>query len=166
MKKTITVLFLIAINLVSAQAFKGKGDDKFSVGANLQNEGAGLQVAYDLGMGPNISLGFTGGYLMSVDENPIKAPELMDKIDFKARFNAHLCDVIGINQLDVYPGLNIGLRNFGGHIGVRYFFSEGFGIFTEGAFPIAKYDDSIDKLNYEHLNNQFTLNIGAVFSMN
>ncbi|MGG7034676.1 MAG: DUF6646 family protein [Flavobacterium sp.] len=166
MKKIITALFLIAINLVNAQAFKGKGDDKFSVGANFQDGASGIQVSYDLGMGPNISLGFTGGYLMGIDENPLYSPEFTDKIDFKARFNAHLCDVIGVKQLDVYPGLNIGLRNFGGHIGARYFFSDGFGIFTEGVFPIAKYDKNTDELQYQHLNNQFTFNIGAVFSMN
>ena len=166
MKKLITAAFLLTVSLAGAQAFKGKGDDKFSIGADLQDGGTGLQIAYDWGMGPNISLGLVGSYLIGVTENPIHSAEFMDKFDMKARFNANLANVIGVDKLDVYPGLNIGLRNFGGHVGARYFFSEGFGLFAEGVFPIAKYDKTTDVSKYQNLNNQFTFNVGAVFSMN
>jgi hypothetical protein len=27
--------------------------------------------------------------------------------------------------MDVYPGLNLGLHNFGAHLGFRYFFTDG-----------------------------------------
>jgi hypothetical protein len=35
--------------------------------------------------------------------------------------------------------LNLGLHNFGAHLGFRYFFTDGFGLFGAGV-PIAKYD--------------------------
>ena len=76
--------------------------------------------------------------------------------------NANLGNVINVDEnVDLYPGLNLSLKNFGGHVGARYFFSEGFGVFTEANFPLAKYDtdDPID------IHNQFTLNIGAVFNL-
>ena len=65
-------------------------------------------------------------------------------------------------KFDVYPGLNLGLKNFGGHIGARYFFSEGFGIFTEFSVPFAKYDsEAISKYN-----NGNSFNIGVSFNLN
>ena len=62
--------------------------------------------------------------------------------------------------MDIYPGLDISTKNFGGHVGFRYFFTDGFGLFTEGVFPIAKYDTESTGFN-----NQFTLNLGASFNL-
>jgi len=42
------------------------------------------------------------------------------------------------NHVDIYPRLNLSLKRFGGHLGVRYFFGDGFGIFTEFSVPFAK----------------------------
>jgi hypothetical protein len=65
--------------------------------------------------------------------------------------------------IDIYPGLNLGIRNFGAHLGVRYFFSEGFGVYTEAGIPIARYDSNIQ--GFEELNNQFVFQIGASFNL-
>ncbi|MBP6557983.1 MAG: hypothetical protein KA213_06420, partial [Flavobacterium sp.] len=64
---------------------------------------------------------------------------------------------------DVYPGLNLGLRNFGAHVGFRYFFTEGFGVYAEGGIPLAKYDTNAE--GFEKYNNQFVFNIGASFNL-
>jgi hypothetical protein len=169
MKKIITLLFLASFGLTNAQqAFKGKGDTKFNVGANIQDGGSGIQASADFGLGENFSYGFLTSYLLGVDEfsgingENIK-PEFKDRFDAKFRINANLSSVIGVEQLDIYPGLNLGLRNFGGQVGGRYFFSEGFGIFTELGFPIAKY--SKEKEVFDHLNNQVTFSIGASFNL-
>jgi hypothetical protein len=55
------------------------------------------------------------------------------------------------------------LHNFGAHLGFRYFFTEGFGLFGEAVVPIAKYDKNIT--GFDHLNNQFVFNIGASFNL-
>ena len=65
--------------------------------------------------------------------------------------------------MDIYPGLDLGLRNFGAHVGFRYFFTDGFGVFSEAGIPIAKYDTSVSGFGY--YNNQFVLNIGASFNL-
>ena len=65
--------------------------------------------------------------------------------------------------MDVYPGLNLGTRNFGAHLGFRYFFSEGFGLYAEGGVPIAKYDSNIQ--GFDEYNNQFVFQIGASFNL-
>jgi hypothetical protein len=175
MKKVITLLFLVSFGFINAQqAFKGKGDIRVNVGANLQDGGSGIQGSVDFGLGENFSFGFVTTYLLGVDNftgfyhNVPSAyydtkPEFQDRFDAKARINANLSSVIGVEQLDVYPGLSLGLHNFGGHVGGRYFFTDGFGVFTEIGFPIAKYGSNNDP--FYHLNNQATFSLGASFSL-
>ncbi|MCV9932482.1 hypothetical protein OIU80_09320 [Flavobacterium sp. LS1R47] len=174
MKKIITLAFLLVFGLTQAQqAFSGKGDTKVNIGANIQDGGTGIQASIDLGLGENISIGFVSSYLLGINEYNgfygttqyygVK-PAFKDRFDAKVRMNANLGNVINVDKkLDVYPGLSLGLRNFGGHVGGRYFFTDGFGVFTELGFPIAKYGDN-DKV-FDHLNNQFTFSLGASFSL-
>ena len=174
MKKVITLLFLVVFGTTQAQqAFTGKGDIRVNVGANLQDGGSGIQGSVDFGLGENFSFGFVSTYLLGVDNfsGPFRdtyltdeKPEFKDRFDAKARINANLSSVIGVDQLDIYPGLSLGLHNFGGHVGGRYFFTDGFGVFTELGFPIAKYSDDNDL--FDHLNNQVTFSLGASFNLN
>ena len=151
MKKVFTLLFLVSFGFINAQsAFTGKGDTRVNVGANLQDGGSGIQGSIDFGLGENFSVGFVANYLLGVDNfngfyhgsssayNNAE-PDFSDRFDAKARMNANLSSVIGVEQLDVYPGLSLGLHNFGGHVGGRYFLTDGFGVLTEIGFPIAKY---------------------------
>jgi hypothetical protein len=165
MKKVFTLLLLSTVWLTSAQAFKGNGDVKGQVGLNLQDGGSGVFISSDFGIGENMSLGLTANYLLSVASDEFgNTPEFGDRIDLKARFNANLGSVMQLDpKMDVYPGLDLGLRNFGAHLGFRYFFTDGFGLFSEAGFPIAKYDKNIT--GFDHLNNQFTFNIGASFNL-
>lgn len=164
MKRIITLAVLLSFGFIHAQAFKGKGDSKFNIGMNLQNGGTGIQASTDFGLGENLSYGFVASYLLGVKEVLGDKPEFKDRFDAKFRINANIGNVLKIDDnFDVYPGLSLGLKNFGGHLGMRYFFTDGFGIFSEAGFPIAKYDDNSKVFN--HLNNQFTFNIGASFNM-
>lgn len=161
MKKIFTLGLLLSAIFANAQAFNGKGDDKFQVGANFQDHATGIMATYDHGIGENMSIGLYTTYLLGVDGDGSK---FKDEFDLKARFNANIGNVIGLPEnIDVYPGLNLGLRNFGAHLGGRYFFTNGFGVFTEIAAPIAKYDS--DVFGYERLNNQFTFSLGASFNL-
>lgn len=175
MKKIVTLLFLLSFGFINAQkAFTGKGDIRVNVGANIQDGGSGIQGSVDFGLGENFSFGFVSNYLLGVDNfngfygsHPTPytdyKPEFKDRFDAKARINANLSSVIGVEQLDIYPGLSLGLKNFGGHIGGRYFFTDGFGVFTEIGFPIAKYSANNDV--FDHLNNQTTFSLGASFNL-
>jgi hypothetical protein len=164
MKKTITFLAVIMVSLVNAQAFKGKGDIKSQVGINMQDGGTGINISADFGLGENMSYGFVASYLLSVKEPNGTSAKFGDRSDAKVRFNANLGSVFKLDKaIDIYPGLNLGIRNFGAHLGVRYFFSEGFGVYTEAGIPIARYDSNIQ--GFEELNNQFVFQIGASFNL-
>lgn len=160
MKKILTIVLFSTFCLANAQAFKGKGDTKLNIGMTLQNGGSGILASTDFGLGENFSLGVQASYLLG--GNNINEVDAEYRFDAKARFNANLGSVMNISpKFDVYPGLNLGLKNFGGHLGARYFFSDGFGIFTEFSVPFAKYDaDAASKYN-----NGTSFNFGASFNL-
>jgi hypothetical protein len=165
MKKTFKLLLFSSFCFVNAQGYKGKGDTKFDVGMNIQNGGSGIHISTDFGSGENMSFGFVTSYLLSVNKDDIgNKPEFMDRFDAKARFNANIGNVLKLDpKMDIYPGLDLGLRNFGAHLGFRYFFTDGFGVYSETGIPLAKYDSNIT--GFDHLNNQFVFNIGASFNL-
>ncbi|MGC1206210.1 MAG: DUF6646 family protein [Flavobacteriaceae bacterium] len=171
MKKLILLLTILSVSFIDAQAFIGKNDNKFQVGANFQENGTGLNVSYDYGIGENISIGLSSTYLLGVND-ALKNNMIDDlnasfdnRFDVRARFNANLGNVINIDQnFDIYPGLSLGLKNFGGHLGARYFFTDGFGVYTELNVPLAKYKTG-NLTAAETLHNQFTINFGASFNL-
>ncbi len=163
MKNYIAILFLlVGTTAVLAQGYSGKGDQKLQIGAILQDRGTGITASYDYGLGENISIGAVSSYVLGVGDEVDKGAR--KRFDAKARFSAHLGPVMGVSdRFDLYPGLNLGLKNFGFHTGARYFFSEGFGVYTELGFPIARYDTG-DLSPADKLHNQFTVNLGASFN--
>lgn len=163
MKLKITILLALVTGLINAQAFKGKGDLKGQIGANFQDGGNGIFISTDFGIGENISYGFSGNFLLSKGNILGEEPKLEDKVDFKARFNLNIGKVFKMNpKMDVYPGLDLGMKNFGGHLGFRYFFSDGFGLFVEGGYPLTTYKNKLVGIDY--YNNQFVLNVGTSFN--
>jgi len=169
MKLFTTIIALFCFQFAISQAFYGKGDVKFQVGANFQNNATGIMASADFGLGDNISVGIVSGYLLGVekvrDASAGKNPEFTDRFDLKGRFNAHLGNVINVDtRFDIYPGLNVGLKNFGAHLGMRYFFTHGFGLFTELNIPISKYNTD-DLTPAEKLNNQVSVNAGLSFNI-
>lgn len=165
MKKILLYIALVAfVQFSNAQVFEGKGDTKFQVGMNVQNGGTGITSTIDFGLGQNMSFGFVATYLLDAEGVNGFDARFQDRMDAKVRFNANIGDVFGLSpNLDVYPGLHIGSRNFGGHLGFRYFFTDGFGVYTEASVPIAKYDGNVQ--GREHYNNQFMVHFGASFNL-
>lgn len=161
MKKILVFGLLLTASFINAQAYSGKGDQKFQVGANFQDYATGIMFTYDHGLGENMSIGIQTTYLLSVDGD---SSSFDDEFDVRARFNANIGNVLKLpSNIDIYPGLDLGKRNFGAHAGIRYFFSDGFGLFSEVGVPIATYKNNPE--GYDQLNNQFQFNIGASFNL-
>lgn len=168
MKKIIAGLFLTISTMFHAQeSFTGIDDRRAYVGVNIQDYGTGISVGADYGVGESISVGVQAGYLLSSKIIPgqDRKARFGDRIDVKARFNAHLGRVLNLpNQVDVYPGLDLSLKNFGAHLGARYFLQKGLGIYSEIAFPLARYNARAT--DYDYLNNQFVIQLGVAFDLN
>jgi outer membrane protein G len=161
MKNILTIGLLFSALISSGQAYTGREDSKLNIGLTVQNGGRGVVLNYDQGLGENISVGILTSYLLA--GNNIKDVSFDYRFDAKVRFNANLGNVVNISpKFDVYPGLNLGLKNFGGHLGARYFFTEGFGIYTDFSAPFALYNPEA-KSKY---NNGVSFNIGASFNLN
>ncbi len=164
MKSVSVGVFFLLTSILFGQTFKGKNDLKFGVGYTVQKGGSGIQAATDFGIGENMSYGFTSTYLLTATNEWDNQAKFLDRFDLKARFNANIGNVFGIDKnIDIYPGLNLGLRNFGGHIGVRYFFTNGFGLYSETSVPFARYKTTLE--GYDYLNNQVVFTIGACFNL-
>ncbi|AXP80310.1 hypothetical protein CJ739_1219 [Mariniflexile rhizosphaerae] len=163
MRKIILLVTILSATLSNSQAFIGSGDNKLQLGTNLQNNATGVNISYDFGLGENISVGISSSYALGLSDD-ISA-SFGDRFDVKGRFNANLGNVVNVDEnFDIYPGLNLSLKNFGGHLGMRYFFTNGFGVFTEFNVPFAKYNTDVLDAG-EKLHNQFTLNLGASFNL-
>ena len=166
MKKIFTIVAIAIVSLVNAQAYQGKGDTKAQVGLNAQNHGTGINVSADFGIGENMSYGFVASYLLSVEDIDGEKPRFEDRADVKVRFNANLGNVFRLDEkMDIYPGLSLGARNFGGHVGFRYFFTEGFGLYTEAGVPLARFESTVQGPDKKKYNNQFVFQIGACFNL-
>lgn len=166
MKKLLIALSFAAFGFVNAQsdAFTGQKDVRVNLGANFQKGGTGIQTSLDYGLGESFSIGAQAGYLLGVKEYEGEKPSGTHRFDVKARLSAHLGDVMGLpSNFDIYPGLNLGLKNFGAHVGTRVFFDKGFGMFAEAQFPISRYNTEASA--YRLLNNQFAFVVGASFDL-
>ncbi|AYN69459.1 hypothetical protein D1013_19775 [Euzebyella marina] len=164
MKKYLLPFLTIFVftNFMYSQAYEGRGDQKFQVGANFQENGTGITASYDYGLGENISVGAVSTYLLGIASGI--DDDTRERFDAKVRFSAHLGPIIDVSPaFDIYPGLDLGLKNFGFHTGARYFFSEGLGVYTEFGFPIAKYQTE-DLTLSDKFHNQFNVNIGVSFN--
>ncbi|EAS19109.1 hypothetical protein FNJ87_01385 [Nonlabens mediterrranea] len=162
MKKILLILALIATTAATAQVYTGKGDQKFQVGADFQSGSTGVQATYDYGVGENISFGITAAYALGIDDDV--SVDFDERAMLRVRFNANIGNVINVDpNLDIYPGLGFSTKNFGGHLGARYFFTDGFGLYTEAAVPFASYKTE-DLTPAEDLYNQFTISFGMSFN--
>jgi hypothetical protein len=163
MKYLLSLICLFSILTTNAQSYNGKGDKKFQVGINLQDHANSINTTFDYGIGQNISVGLSSSYALGLADD--LDAEFGDRFDLKARFNAHLGNIINIShKFDIYPGLHLGFKNFGGHAGARYFFSDGLGVFSEFSVPFAKYNTD-DLTTAEELHNQFTISLGVSFNL-
>ncbi len=164
MKNSIVWALLCVSFITYGQAFRGKKDMKFQVGFNMQKNANGIHGSIDKGLADNISVGLAATYLLSTDKYLGSTPYAKDLMDIKARFNANIGDVLGLKpKMDVYPGLDLSLKNFGGHLGFRWFFSSGFGVYAEAGLPIKYYKKHVD--GYARFHNQFYLNVGTSFNL-
>lgn len=137
MKNLLLTIGLLAGVLSYAQAWTGAGDQKAQAGLNVWGFGTGPTATYDYGLSNLISVGGGANVYFNEDEDN---PFIFGRIGF------HLQEALALpSEIDVYPGVNVGMagRNFGlgVYLGARYFFTENWGAFIEagnnGSFGVS-----------------------------
>lgn len=122
------IFFLFLTNTIKAQSYSGKGDNKIQVGYNIYGYGNGIKATYAYGLSEQFSLGAGATYYFNNDVNDYF-------IYGRACF--HLGPLLDLpTELDIYPGIELGYlssNNIGvaGYLGVRYFFTDNIGVYTE-----------------------------------
>src|SRR5690606_15130294 len=94
--KNLFFIVVLFTTFTQAQVFTGKGDQKFQVGALIQDHGTGIIGTYDHGLGKNFSIGGVTSYLLGVEEVLGDKPNFEDRFDLKGRFSAHIADIFDI----------------------------------------------------------------------
>lgn len=129
MKKVmISLAMFFMAQLFHSQAWNGAGDQKVQAGFSAWGNGVGITGTYDYGLSDLISVG--GGLNLYFDNKKDNDFFIFGRVNF------HLQDALQLSdQLDIYPGADIGVLGnsfgLGVHLGVRYYFTEKFGAFAE-----------------------------------
>ena len=149
MKKIRMILLLsaIAIFSVNAQGQIANGNSQLNAGVGFSDWGTPVYVGLDFGIRHDISLGIEGSF-RSYNEN-ISGKKYGNAIyGFSGNANLHFNRLLNIqNRWDFYAGLNLGFYawetpsdypnnghsglGWGGQVGVRYYFSNRFGLNLE-----------------------------------
>ncbi|MDE5492089.1 DUF6646 family protein [Elizabethkingia meningoseptica] len=135
MKKVLfSLVGVLGIQLASAQAWSGQGDQKVQAGINIWGKGAfGVKGSYDYGIADAVSIGAGVGIF---SEGKTDAGRTKTAFSVYGRANYHLKEVLELpDKFDIYPGITMGVLgnsfDFGAHIGFRYFFTPTIGAYAE-----------------------------------
>ncbi|MCB9203074.1 MAG: hypothetical protein H6604_08520 [Flavobacteriales bacterium] len=129
MKKVILILVVVfAFTESYSQAQIQRGDSKFQGGFRVFGIGYGVVANYDYGMNDWFSLGGGADFYFSEEH---KASFFL-----YGRTNFHLGELLYLDDnMDLYPGIDLGIKTegvgIGFRLGFRYFFSEKLGAYIE-----------------------------------
>jgi hypothetical protein len=124
------IFFLFIAITTQAQSYDGKGDSKINVGYNIYDyqNGSGIKATYSYGLSDQFSLGAGATYYFNNEDNDYF---------LYVRASFHLGPLMDLPpKLDIYPGVEIGYLSsqnigLGAYLGIRYFFNDRIGIYTE-----------------------------------
>ena len=116
---------------VQAQAWDGEGDVKVYGGyANVGGK-SGFELGTDYALSDYVSLGGQITYV-SVKKHDDADNSFLVGYDLSLMGNYHWAEVLKLpSVLDIYTGASVGLRTGGLQAGVRYNFSETFGLYGQ-----------------------------------
>lgn len=127
LQKIILSSILFIGSFAFAQSYKGNGDFKVQAGFVGWGYGAGLTGVVDYGLTNLFSAG--AGVELYFGESS-------NNFYLFGRGDLHLQKVLDLpREMDLYPGIDLGLNGkglgLGGHLGIRYYFTDKIGAYAE-----------------------------------
>ena len=116
---------------VQAQAWDGEGDIKVYAGYANVGGRSGIELGSDYALSDFVSVGGQITYV-NVKEHDDGHNNFLMGYDLSFMGNYHWAEVLKLpSVLDIYSGVSVGLRVGGLQVGVRYNFSETFGLYGQ-----------------------------------
>lgn len=129
------ILFLLCLvasyGTARSQAFDGVSDDKLFLGyANLGGKSA-IDFQYDRGLGDWISAGGQVTYLF-LPKKDGQSYTLPERANLTVFCRVHFAGIFTMpSQFSPYAGIDLSVHTFGMHGGVKYNFSERWGVYAQ-----------------------------------
>ena len=170
----IIILFFLIQFQSKAQAYDGVIDKKVIAGYTLVGDKSGMELKYDIGLSDLVSIGVGITHLFFATPTPADTPEnieyFIEKSDFGAFLNFHIFQkLISAPQVDLYAGPDITFKSLGIHAGIKYNFSERFGLYFQAS---QSYSNSLygvgDATDHtlNHFGKQFSIATGLTINLN
>ncbi len=175
MKKTINLKMLLFVAVmafagaqqVQAQAFDADYDFKIFAGYLNKGGKSGVLLGAEYGRSRFFSFGCFAQALFNVKNDDGEKMEFISCTELNFRCNFHWTDVFHLpSNFDIYTGINTGLRAVGLQGGIRYNFSERFGLYGEVQQPLMRTFVSDDKDFYNKLfSKKFGFSVGFTINL-
>ena len=166
-KKNFLLLLFVALlqfpQLAHAQAYDGDDDRKLFLGYLNFGGRSGFEIGYDTGFSDEFSIALYGSMIPKSGDDTY---DVIRGYDLGAQFNLHWVYILKLpSKLDIYMGPKISFTNGGIGAGVRYNFSENWGLYAYGQqnfFTI--FDHNLEDEGYSPYHNKFGISVGITFS--
>lgn len=163
----IALFFAIATSSFKsqAQAFDADYDLKIFAGYLFKGGKSGAQLGIEYGRSRFFSF---GGFIQSIfnvkDEDGEKS-SFIENSNLELRCNFHWTDVLHLpSNFDIYTGINTSIRTVGLQGGIRYNFSERFGLYAEAQQPLFKVL-SMEDFDNRYFNKKFGFSAGFTINL-
>ena len=148
-----------------AQAFDADYDLKIFAGYLNKGGKSGVQLGIEYGRSRFFSLGCFLQSIFNVKDEDGEKTEFMENANMEIRCNFHWTDILHLpSNFDIYTGVNTSIRSVGLQGGVRYNFSERFGLYVEAQQPLFKVL-SIEDFDNRYYNKKFGFSAGFTINL-
>jgi len=170
----IIILFFLVQFQSNAQAYDGVIDRKVIAGYTLVGDKSGMELKYDMGLCDLVSLGVGITHLFFATPTPADTPDkieyFIEKSDFGAFLNFHVFQkLISAPEIDLYAGPDLTFKSLGIHAGIKYNFSERFGLYFQASQSFSNslfgLGDATDNPS-NHFGKKFSIATGLTINMN
>jgi len=170
----IIILFFLIQFQSKAQAYDGVIDRKVIAGYTLVGDKSGMELKYDMGLSDLLSLGVGITHLFFTTPTPTdesdKIEYFIEKSDFGAFLNFHMFQkLINAPEIDVYAGPDLTFKSLGIHAGIKYNFSERFGLYFQASQSFSNslfgLGDATDNPS-NHFGKKFSIATGLTINLN
>lgn len=163
---------VICSSKLYAQAYDGPDDRKMFLGASMVGDQFGIEFQGDEGLSDLVSTGGKLTFLFIKDAEGLdefdRIASAFSKFDLALFLRFHFSEAMQLSEkTDPYLGLDISLKTLGGHIGIKYNFSETLGIYAQAghSFSGSFWSETPENSDSDFIANRFAKRTNISFGL-